>query len=116
MFYATLFIQTVYTELASGGLSLMKKELIRHHVIISGRVQGVGFRYNTKLRADALGVTGWVKNRSDGTVEVLSEGTPEQLRAFNAYLHDGPISAHVQSVDAISDAPATGEYSTFDIR
>lgn len=94
----------------------MKKDLIRHHVIVKGRVQGVGFRYNTKLNADKLGITGWVKNRHDGTVEVLAEGTERQLLNFKYLLKEGSISAIVKTIEVVSNAPATGEYDSFDIR
>ena len=51
----------------------------RLRAIVSGRVQGVSFRYYTKKEADRLGVTGWVRNNHDRTVELVAEGTSEQL-------------------------------------
>jgi acylphosphatase len=53
--------------------------MVRAHVLFSGTVQGVGFRYTTQRFANSLTVTGWVKNLSDGRVEMVAEGTREQL-------------------------------------
>lgn len=55
------------------------KGIIRRHMILSGRVQGVGFRYRAKYAAGTLGVAGWVKNQWDGTVEMEAQGTIEQI-------------------------------------
>ena len=94
----------------------MGNELQRYHVIIKGRVQGVGFRYNTKSNADKLGITGWVRNKPDGSVEVLAEGTEHQLLNFKYLLKEGSISAIVKTIEAVSHLPATGEFDRFDIR
>jgi len=68
--------------------------------MISGRVQGVGFRYWTVGRARALGLIGWVRNRSDGRVEVFAHGPAKQLNALEKDLHGGPNSAQVEAVTA----------------
>lgn len=81
------------------------------HMTISGRVQGVGFRYSTLSQAHALGVNGWVRNLWDGRVEVLAWGTPDQMAAFEAWCRQGPLHAHVTAVNAMDsqpDTPATG--------
>ncbi|MEJ2058598.1 MAG: acylphosphatase [Desulfofustis sp.] len=68
-------------------------------VRIYGTVQGVFFRHHTKLQAQALGLGGWVKNRSDGSVEAVIHGTEEDVERMIAWLHQGPESAHVIRVD-----------------
>ena len=70
------------------------------HAIVHGRVQGVNFRYYTRLQAQALGVTGWVMNRPDGTVEVTAEGPRPALDQLLAFLEHGPSHAEVTRVDA----------------
>ncbi|MGA9567758.1 MAG: acylphosphatase [Candidatus Korobacteraceae bacterium] len=72
--------------------------------LVSGRVQGVGFRWFVEREAATLGITGWVRNREDGRVEVMATGTREQLSALHARLRDGPRAARVDEV-AVSPAP-----------
>ncbi len=67
---------------------------------ISGRVQGVGFRYHVQVAARGLGLTGWVRNLSDGRVESVAEGNPAQLEAFANELHRGAPLSRVDAVDA----------------
>jgi acylphosphatase len=67
-------------------------------LVVSGRVQGVGFRYFALHRAHAHGVAGWVKNRYDGKVEIEAEGTRGDLGLFLADISSGPPSSHVVSV------------------
>ncbi len=73
------------------------------HYLVTGRVQGVGYRDWTVRRARALGLDGWVRNRADGAVEVVASGSGPLLDAFLAALRDGPPLA---SVDAIEIAEA----------
>ena len=73
---------------------------------ISGRVQGVGFRYWTSTRGRQLGLVGWVRNRRDGRVEVLAYGDTADLDTLRHALQTGPDSAQVDSVE---DAPVTPE-------
>ena len=70
----------------------------RLHAVVLGRVQGVGYRATTIDEARRLGLAGWVRNRVDGSVEVLAEGTEAKLNLLLAYLHRGPWGAHVKSV------------------
>lgn len=77
---------------------MSKQELIARRYIVRGRVQGVGYRYFARDRAAELGVTGWVRNRDDGTVEALACGTAAQLDAFSGYLHQGPRFGDVRGV------------------
>ncbi len=90
-------------------------ENVQLHAIVHGRVQGVGFRDATQRRAADLGVTGWVSNRPDSTVEVLAEGDRETLERFLSFLWRGPNAARVLRVDAEWHA-AGGRYSGFGIR
>ncbi len=78
--------------------------MIRRYVV-SGRVQGVGFRYFVQRAATELGVTGWVRNRADRTVEAEAAGAAEQLEGFEAALRSGPPLARVDRV-VVSPAPA----------
>jgi acylphosphatase len=68
------------------------------HVVISGKVQGVGFRWFARSAARRLDISGWVKNLDDGTVEVGAGGTPERLASFRADLEMGPEGAHVERI------------------
>ncbi|OGP08150.1 MAG: acylphosphatase [Deltaproteobacteria bacterium GWA2_45_12] len=82
---------------------------------IKGRVQGVGYRASALREGLRLGLTGWVCNCFDGSVEAVVEGKPEKIEAFVAWCHRGPALAHVLEVK-ISQAPATGEFQDFFIR
>jgi acylphosphatase len=76
----------------------VKKHLLARRYIVSGRVQGVGFRYYVEDVAGNIGLQGFVRNRRDGCVEVLGIGTPEQLQQLRAALEKGPLMSHVKSV------------------
>ena len=67
-------------------------------LLITGRVQGIFFRVGTKETADQLGITGTVVNLSDGSVEVIAQGSEEQLENLIAYCHKGPVLAKVEQV------------------
>jgi acylphosphatase len=87
---------------------------IRARLIIEGRVQGVWFRESTRREASRLGVVGWVKNRSDGKVEVLAEGSEEAVRKLVTWCHHGPATAKVIRVRETEEA-WRGEFASFDI-
>ena len=72
---------------------------------VSGRVQGVGFRFAACAEAQRLGITGWVRNLPNGDVEALACGDADQLLVFGQWLHRGPRSARVTDVVTM-DAPA----------
>jgi len=74
-------------------------------LVVHGRVQGVLFRDSTRQEALALGVTGWVRNESAGTVRIHAEGTPEAVDALVAWAHQGPPYASVERVEATPAAP-----------
>jgi len=92
----------------------MGNELVRVHVFAGGRVQGVAYRFYAEKYAARLGVTGWVRNLSDGRVEVLAEGTVPQIDAFLERLREGPSLAHIDSFDLRRER-ATGEFGDFRI-
>ena len=83
------------------------------HLVISGRVQGVGFRYSMSEEAERLGVTGWVRNRRDGTVEAIVQGSPDAVEAIVRWAHRGPQDARVVAVE-VTDA--TGVFARFEKR
>jgi acylphosphatase len=82
--------------------------------IVSGRVQGVGFRYSAVREARGLGILGTISNLPDGGVAVSAEGDPQRLQRFLDWLRKGPPGAHVSGVE-VSWAPPTRLYSRFDI-
>ncbi len=94
---------------------MAEEELSRLHAIVEGRVQGVGFRFFVQETANALGLTGWVRNRWDGSVEVLAEGQRETLEKLLNALNRGPRAAIVDLVTP-EWQPASGEYSGFYVR
>jgi acylphosphatase len=81
---------------------------VAKHLTISGRVQGVGFRYSMIEEAERLGVTGWVRNRRDGTVEAVVDGAPEALEAILAWARSGPRGARVTEV-RVNEVPESFE-------
>ncbi|MEM9162598.1 MAG: acylphosphatase [Cyanobacteria bacterium P01_F01_bin.4] len=70
----------------------------RIKLTIFGRVQGVGFRYHTRLKALEIGLTGYVKNRPEGTVEIVAEGNDAQLQRLIEWAHQGSPAAQVKRV------------------
>jgi len=90
-------------------------EQARLEAIVHGLVQGVNFRYYTRREASRLNLTGWVKNRWDGTVEVVAEGDRNRLEKFLVWLQRGPDAAVVEKVD-VHWTEATGEFNLFEVR
>jgi acylphosphatase len=94
----------------------MKSEApVRLCARVIGRVQGVNFRYYTHREAAARGLTGWVANRFDGSVEVVAEGEKQALHRFVTFLHRGSPSARVDRVETNWEE-ATGEFDRFHVR
>lgn len=87
----------------------------RVHLYVSGRVQGVWYRQSTVERAQALGLSGWVRNLPDGRVEVVAEGAPDAVDQLVAFCHEGPPLARVEGVELAAETP-TGEFGTFEAR
>jgi acylphosphatase len=87
-------------------------ERVTLRLAIRGRVQGVGFRYSTYEEAVRLGLSGWVRNRSDGSVEAVVQGPAQAVEAMRRWSAHGPPGAHVTAVEA---APAEGVFEGFEI-
>lgn len=87
----------------------------RAHVVVSGLVQGVCFRYATEKEADRRGVAGWVRNLPDGRVEAVFEGEEEAVEGMIAFCRTGPPGARVEEVEVRWEAPS-GAYQGFSIR
>ena len=87
----------------------------RLYAIVEGRVQGVGFRYFTQERAAVLGLTGWVRNRWNGTGELVAEGSRADLEILLKAIQRGPRAGTTQHVQ-VDWEERTGAFSTFQIR
>ncbi len=93
----------------------MSAEVKAVYIIVHGDVQGVGFRAFTQRKAQSLGVTGWVRNNYDNTVEIWAEGVQVRLESLLQSVHQGPPGGYVERLD-IQWHPAKGEMSSFQIR
>lgn len=91
----------------------MTTERVGRHLAIHGRVQGVGFRYALMDEATHLGLSGWVRNCRDGSVEAVIQGAPGPVEAMIAWARRGPPSAVVAEV-RVTDA--SGDYAAFETR
>jgi acylphosphatase len=87
----------------------------RIRIIVSGRVQGVFFRAAAAAQAHALGITGWVQNLIDGSVEIVCEGKRRNLEILLAWAHQGPPHARVDRVNAQWE-PCQGKFARFEVR
>ena len=87
---------------------------VRVQVTVHGRVQGVAYRYYTRLRALELGVNGWVRNVPDGSVEGLFEGDGPDIKTLVEWCSSGPPAARVEHVD-VRDGVYCGEFEDFRI-
>jgi acylphosphatase len=76
--------------------------------LVRGRVQGVGFRWFVEREAHILGIAGWVRNNADGSVEVLAQGTRDQLSGVRSRLREGPRAARVDNVEESEANPSAG--------
>lgn len=90
-------------------------EKIRSRAIITGRVQGVFFRAETQRTARRFGVTGWVRNKPDGSVEAVFEGEVQAVEDTISWCRQGPPLSRVESV-VVNPEECTGEFSSFSIR
>lgn len=87
----------------------------RAHVFVSGRVQGVFFRADTRDKAGELGLRGWVRNLSDGRVEAVFEGEEDKVKEMIEWCHMGPRYASVSRVE-VEVGELTGEFRSFKVR
>jgi acylphosphatase len=81
---------------------------IAKRFVVRGRVQGVGFRWFVEREAHMLAIAGWVRNNSDGSVEVLAMGTPDQLAGLRSRLRQGPRASRVDNVEESESKPVEG--------
>jgi acylphosphatase len=86
----------------------------RRHLIVTGRVHGVGYRWSCRAQAEKLGVTGWVRNLPDGTVEVAIEGDDQAVEQLIAWCRRGPLPARVTGVEVLLEPPQGDD--SFEIR
>jgi acylphosphatase len=84
------------------------KSVQARRFVVRGRVQGVGFRWFVEREAHLLGISGWVRNNSDGTVEVLAQGSRDQLSGLRTRLREGPRAARVDAVEEAEARPVPG--------
>jgi acylphosphatase len=92
----------------------MSPEPVRRRVVVHGRVQGVFFRDSTRERAHAHGVAGWVRNREDGAVEAVFEGSPDAVERLIRFCETGPSHAQVARTEVIDEPP--GGLTDFEVR
>ncbi len=98
----------------TGRILQMSAGTVRSRVVVRGRVQGVTFRDAARERARAHRVAGWVRNRSDGSLEAVLEGEPEAVRSVLRFFETGPAAAQVEHVDVREEDPEG--LSGFEIR
>jgi acylphosphatase len=83
----------------------MTDDTVRRHVTVHGDVQGVFFRETARRKATEAGVSGWIANRSDGTVEAVFEGPPEAVEELVDFCREGPTAATVERADVSEEEP-----------
>jgi len=89
--------------------------MIRAHLLIQGRVQGVGYRANARRRANRLNLRGWVRNLRNGDVEILVEGPEVEVDRLIVWCHRGPTSAYVSKVN-VEKTEATNKFDGFAVK
>lgn len=89
--------------------------MIRAHMLIEGRVQGVGYRANTRRMANKLNLRGWVRNLRNGDVEIIVEGPEIEVQKLIVWCHRGSTSAYVSKVK-IDKTSASGEFDRFSVK
>ena len=90
------------------GMTSTEKAVEARRFVVRGRVQGVGFRWFVEREAHILSIAGWVRNNADGSVEVLAQGTRDQLSGLRSRLRAGPRAARVDAVEESETKPADG--------
>ena len=91
-----------------------EKAVEARRFVVRGRVQGVGFRWFVEREAHILGIAGWVRNNADGSVEILAQGTRDQLLGLRSRLREAPRAARVDAVEE-SEAKSAAGISSFRI-
>jgi len=92
----------------------VEDKIIRAHVFIEGRVQGIGYRYWIRKTAERFDLTGWVRNLADGRVEAVFEGQKQGIEDIIKKCRRGPMLAGVKHIDVVWE-DATGEFKNFEI-
>ena len=92
-----------------------RSSILARRFLVRGRVQGVGFRWFVEREAHILKIAGWVRNNPDSTVEVLAQGTREQLAGLNSRMREGPRAARVDEVE-VKEADAIPGLTSFQIQ
>ncbi len=95
-------------------MTATEKAIEARRFMVRGRVQGVGFRWFVEREAHILRIAGWVRNNHDGSVEILAQGTRDQLAGLHSRLREGPRAARVDAVE-VSESRATDGLSSFRI-
>src|SRR3954451_21440172 len=90
--------------------------LVTRLVRVRGRVQGVGYRYACVQQARALGITGWVRNRMDDSVEAMLQGTPERLERMGDWMNHGLPAALVEAMEVTEVPPPSPKFDGFEQR
>ena len=89
--------------------------VVARRFVVSGRVQGVGFRYFVQEAATVEGLIGWVRNLPDGRVEILAEGDAEAVERFSRHIERGPSLARVERVETAEETPS-GRAGSFTVK
>ena len=89
-------------------MTVTEKPIEARRFFVRGRVQGVGFRWFVEREAHILGIAGWVRNNHDGSVEVLAQGTRDQLYGLHGRLREGPRASRVDTVEVSEASPVAG--------
>jgi acylphosphatase len=89
-------------------MTSVEKAVEARRFVVRGRVQGVGFRWFVEREAHILAIAGWVRNNADGSVEILAQGTRDQLTGLRSRLREGPRAARVDQVEESEAHPASG--------
>jgi acylphosphatase len=95
-------------------MTSIEKAIEARRFVVRGRVQGVGYRWFVEREAHIIGIAGWVRNNSDGSVEVLAQGTRDQLSGLRSRLREGPRAARVDAVEE-SETRAVANLGSFRI-
>ena len=88
---------------------------VQYELTISGRVQGVGYRYFAAQKANEMGIKGWVKNAVDGSVIVVAQGIEEEIETFIDYLYIGPTRSRVDQISKVKFYTLS-DFNTFSVK
>jgi acylphosphatase len=89
--------------------------MVQYEITVSGRVQGVGYRYFSVQKANELGITGWVKNSVDGSVIIVAQGIEEEIITFIDYLYIGPTRSRVDHISKVK-FNSLGNFDNFSVK